>query len=320
MFLNIVLPFILAIFFAYLIYPAVIHFENKGIKRHMSIIFVYAILISTFVAFFVILVPEILINLGDLVNTLPQIAGIYREKVDSLLNFVLKSGFPPEVKNVILSESLTSIRDFESKAICWFKCILMDSITFIPCLFSLLVSLIITYYILKDRDIFRDLFLSLVPLKYKKDFTIAGTEINSILKNFIQGQLITALIVGALETICLMIIGVKFPFILGVIGGLANIIPYFGPIIGAIPAVMVGLSQSMSIGFKSLLVFIIIQQIDNAFISPKIIEGKLGIHPISTILFVIIGGELFGITGMFLIVPVCASLKVILKRVIERIV
>jgi len=141
-----------------------------------------------------------------------------------------------------------------------------------------------------------------------------------ILSCFIQGQLLTALIIGIMETVALAIIGVKYSPILGFIGGISNIIPYFGPFIGAIPSVAVALIDSPVKAFWTVVAFLVIQQIDNAFISPKIIEGRLGLHPITTILAVLAGGEFFGIIGMLVAVPVTAVLKVILKRLIEAIV
>lgn len=300
MILNITLPFILGVFFAYLIYPAVEHFQKKGIKRHLSIVFVYITLIVFFIAIIVIVLPEVLTNMSDLVYSVPQIAGIYRDNVDLALGYVLKSKFPDGAKQVIHNEILDSIKNMELFAISWVKNTLMNCIGFIPCIFRLLISLIITYYIIKDVDVYKKLIFSLTPSKYRNDITIAGREINNILKKFIQGQILTALIVATIESLCFMIIGVKFPIILGIIGGLANIIPFFGPIIGAVPAVVIGLSQSFSIAIKCIIVFVVVQQVDNAFISPKIIEGKIGLHPLSTIFIVIIGGELFGILGMFL--------------------
>ncbi len=130
----------------------------------------------------------------------------------------------------------------------------------------------------------------------------------------------TALIVSTMEVIGLFIIKVKYPIILGIVGGIANIIPYFGPIIGAVPAVAVALIQSPVKALWTIIVFTIVQQIDNAFISPKIIEGRLGLHPVTTILAVLAGGEFLGITGMLVAVPIVAILKVIAKRLVEAIV
>lgn len=145
-------------------------------------------------------------------------------------------------------------------------------------------------------------------------------EINDILSNFIQGQLLTAAIIGVMETVALFIVGVKYAPILGIIGGISNIIPYFGPFIGAIPAVAVALIDSPVKVLWTVVAFVIIQQIDNMFISPKIIEGRLGLHPVTTILAVLVGEEFFGIIGMLLAVPVTAVIKVILKRSVEAIV
>ena len=275
MILNIVLPFVLAIFFAYLITPAVEHFEKKSIKRSLSIVFVYVILLLIIIAASVIVLPEFLTNMSDLVYSVPQIASLYREKVDLFLDYVLKINFPDGAKVVIHDEVLKTIQNAELLAIAKIKNIIMDSIGFIPCLFRLLISLIITFYIIKDSDVFKKMVFSFTPAKYRNDITIAGREMNGILKNFIQGQILTAVIIASIESVFLMMVGVKFPFILGIIGGLANIIPYFGPIIGAVPAILVGLSQSGSIAMKCILVFVVIQQVDNAFISPKIIEEKI---------------------------------------------
>jgi predicted PurR-regulated permease PerM len=185
---------------------------------------------------------------------------------------------------------------------------------------DLTLSLIIAYYFIKDSKSFRDGFLSLVPRKWRNGLVNTGREINQILSNFIQGQLLTALIVGILEALGLLLINSKYPFILGLIGGIANIIPYFGPFLGCLPAVALALIESPIKALWTIVIFALVQQIDNAFISPKIIEGKLGLHPLTTILAVLIGGEFFGIIGMLVAVPIFAIIKVILKRSVEAIV
>jgi len=186
--------------------------------------------------------------------------------------------------------------------------------------FDFLMAMIIAYYLMKDADFFREGFLSLFPRKWRNGIITTAREINAVVSNFIKGQLLTALIVGCLEAIGLLIIKVRYPVVLGFVGGIANIIPYFGPFIGAIPAVAVALLQSPAKVIWTIVVFTLIQQIDNNFISPKIIEGRLGLHPVTTILVVLVGGEFFGIFGMLVSVPAAAILKIILKRTIKAIV
>jgi len=126
----------------------------------------------------------------------------------------------------------------------------------------------------------------LVPRRWRNEIIGTCREINEILSCFIQGQLLTALIIGIMETVALAIIGVKYSPILGFIGGISNIIPYFGPFIGQSFCGR-GPYRFAGESFLDGGCLLVIQQIDNAFISPKIIEGRLGLHPITTILAVL---------------------------------
>ena len=180
--------------------------------------------------------------------------------------------------------------------------------------------MIIAYYYIKDAELLKEGFLSLTPRKWRNFLISTGREVSLILANFIQGQLLTALIVGALESIGLILIHAKYPVVLGMIGGIFNIIPFFGPFLGAIPAVAVSLIESPMKALWTALVFTIIQQIDNSLISPKIIEGRLGLHPVTTILAVLVGGEFMGILGMLIAVPIAAIIKIIVNRTIDLIV
>ncbi|NLB77703.1 MAG: AI-2E family transporter, partial [Clostridiaceae bacterium] len=159
--------------------------------------------------------------------------------------------------------------------------------------------------------------LLLLPRRWRAGTIDLGKKISRILAGFIQGQLMTALIVGVLETMGLILVGMKYPLVLGMIGGLANIIPYFGPYIGAIPALAIALTISPLKAVWVAAVYIVVQQIDNSFISPKIIEGRLGLHPVATIFAVLVGGEFFGIIGMLLAVPVMAILRVFVNKFVE---
>jgi predicted PurR-regulated permease PerM len=123
-----------------------------------------------------------------------------------------------------------------------------------------------------------------------------------------------------LEAIGLIVIGMKYPLALGMLGGLANIIPYFGPYIGAIPAIAVALTISPMKAVWTALVFIAAQQIDNNFISPRMMEERLGLHPVATIFAVLAGGEFFGVPGMLLAVPAAAILRAIVNKTVDAIV
>jgi predicted PurR-regulated permease PerM len=201
MILNIAFPFILALFIAYLINPAVEGFEKIGLKRRTSIIYVYILFISILLGIFVLLLPQLYKNIRELTFAIPQIALEYNSKVNLLLDFVVKSGFPADFTNTLLAETISSVKTFELYSVAKLKDMLIDSIMLLPSLLGLLLSLIIAYYFLRDIELFKKFVYSLVPSKFRNDVSIAGREINLVIKNFIQGQLLTMVAVACLEVI-----------------------------------------------------------------------------------------------------------------------
>ncbi|EPR13004.1 AI-2E family transporter [Ruminiclostridium papyrosolvens] len=318
--IKILFPFFMAALIAYIIYPMVIRFERKGVKRSVSIILIYVFIALTLIFFGVYIMPEVLSNGKELFKTLPNITSSYREYFNCCISRIKASKWPPEVKNLIFNEINYGSGFVQVYAARIMKKTLSVLASSIVIMLNIVLSMIIAYYFLKDAETLKNSTLMLVPKRMRNDFINTGRELNAIATHFIQGQLLTALIVGTMETIGLYLVRIKYPFVLGLLGGVANMIPYFGPFLGAIPAVAVALLQSPYKAALAALVFIVVQQIDNAFISPKIIEGKLGLHPVTTIIAVLVGGEFFGIIGMLIGVPVAAMLKVILKKAIDWIV
>lgn len=317
---KILTPFFMALIIVYLVHPLVMKLERKKIKRRMAILLVYlffslAIITTTF-----FVIPGVIGNVKELIITLPQIVIQYEELFDKLITSIQSSGWPSDIKDTVFREIVNGTGFVQDKMMDGLRRILSGFIEAITALFDLVLAMIIAYYFINDGEFFKEAVLSLTPRKWRNGIIATGREINAILSNFIQGQLLTALIVGILETIGLIIIKAKYPLILGLVGGIANIIPYFGPILGAIPAVAIALIESPVKAIWTVIVFTIVQQIDNAFISPKIIEGKLGLHPVTTILAVLVGGEFFGILGMLVSVPIAAIIKVVVKRAVEAIV
>ncbi|KNY28235.1 protein of unknown function UPF0118 [Pseudobacteroides cellulosolvens ATCC 35603 = DSM 2933] len=318
--IDIVIPFFIAIIIAYTLKPLVLKMETKNIPRSLSIILIYIVLTSAIIATTIFIIPELIANTKEIMDKLPEFTGKYQKLFNSYISNIQSSKWSPEIKNAILNEIQNGsgkLQDFIMRTLSKGLNTTMKAVTIF---FDLTLSLIIAYYFIKDSKSFRDGFLSLVPRKWRNGLINTGREINQILSNFIQGQLLTALIVGVLEALGLLLINSKYPFILGLIGGIANIIPYFGPFLGCLPAVALALIESPIKALWTIIIFSLVQQIDNAFISPKIIEGKLGLHPLTTIVAVLIGGEFFGIIGMLVSVPIFAIIKVILKRSVEAIV
>ncbi|MCX7745346.1 MAG: AI-2E family transporter [Clostridia bacterium] len=317
---KIFIPFFLAVIIAYLLNPLVIRLEGKKVPRQISILAIYLVFSVLTVTVLIFIVPALINNTKDLISTIPGITNTYQSFFNRLMNTIQSSSWPQDLKTTIFREIYEGTQFVQNTAIQTLKWSLGKCFNALTMFFDFLLALIIAYYFIKDAEFFRESALSLTPRRWRNWLINTGREVSSILSHFVQGQLLTALIIGSLQAIGLFIVKVKYPLVLGLFGGLANTIPYFGPLIGAVPAVALALIDSPFKALWASIVFIIIQQLDNAFISPKIIEGKLGLHPVTTILAVLIGGEFLGIVGMLISVPLMAVLKVLVKRSVEAIV
>lgn len=184
---------------------------------------------------------------------------------------------------------------------------------------DVLTAFVMAFYFLRDTELLRDWILSVFPYKWRNGVSSLMDELGKIFSDFLMGQLLIALIVGILETLGLLLLNVPYAPVLGFLGGILNIVPYFGPFIGAVPAVLAAFFISPVKAIWTAILFIIIQQFDNNFLTPKIVEGKLGVHPITTILMVFLGGEFFGIVGILIAVPCYAAIRAIIKKILPKV-
>lgn len=264
---KIFFPFFMAIIIAYLIKPFVTRLQRHHINTGVSILLVYLFFIFIAGITIIFLVPELINNIRDLINTLPAITEDYKGMFDNLLSWIRSSKWPPEVKNAIFEQIQNGIgiaQGFVGNSLKKALDMLIETVTII---YNLTLAAFIAYYLVKDGHKIRDKALSLIPRKWREKLVKTGRDINKVMYSFIQGQLLDAFIVGILETIGLIIAGVKYPVVLGVVGGLSNIIPYFGPFIGAIPALAVSLTQSVTKAVITIAIFVVVQQLDSSFIN-----------------------------------------------------
>ena len=155
--------------------------------------------------------------------------------------------------------------------------------------------------------------------KVGKGISKASLTVHSTFSNYLRGQFLDATIVGVLSAIALSIVGVDYAIVIGLIAGICNMIPYIGPIIGTVLAVIMALlSGDLKLVIWVIIAMVIVQQLDNNILAPKIVGDSVGLHPIFTMLAILIGGNLGGLIGMLLAVPLAASAKIIIKEWYEN--
>ncbi|MCK8817572.1 AI-2E family transporter [Natroniella sulfidigena] len=304
------IPIILSGFLFYLLRPAVSIME-KRLSRRMSILLLYLILVYILISLLFIVGPLLQRQFYSLIENMPVIISEIQSSLIDIQESDFFQRYPlSEMLNIeeFIFELGDSINQMTTN-------LASDILAFLGTLVNLVLVLIIVpfilYYLLKDGEKLGRSIVSIFNEKQRDDAQSTLQDIDKTLSAYIRGQGIVCLCVGTLCYLAFLIIGLDYALLLAVIAGVTNIIPYFGPWIGTVPAVVVGLFQSPMIALITVGVVFIIQQIESNLIAPQVIGRKLKMHPI-TIMFLILGaGSLIGLIGMILVVPTYAICKVI---------
>ena len=191
-------------------------------------------------------------------------------------------------------------------------------ITFFGGILSTIVIVIVTYYLsLYDQSIKRSI-RSLLPAKYQPYFSHLTLRMQDKIGLWLRGQLVLCLIIFFMVLIGLSLLGVKYVWVLALLAGVSEIIPYFGPIIGAVPAVFIAFTQSPELGLATLALYFFIQQAENYLIVPKVMQKAVGLNPVVIIIAMLIGAQVAGIFGILLAVPVTTALNVAFSDFAEQ--
>ncbi|MBS5949547.1 MAG: AI-2E family transporter [Clostridium sp.] len=274
-------------------------------KRVASIIIILGIFIIIGI-FLYILIPSILKES----NNITDIIGNIDDYIDVLYS-KLKINEIEFLKNiyVIINEKLNTF------LVTFSESFLTNILEGIENIISLAIIPIVTYYFLVDGELLFHKLLLILPTEKRIVIKKVLTHIDKVLSRYIVSQLFLSLIIGVITSIALLILGVDFAIPLGIFNGILNIIPYFGPIIGGIPAVFVALISSPKRALFTALVVFLIQQIEGNILSPKITGDSTNMHPIIIIILLLIGEKLGGFVGMIIAVPIGVIIKVIYEDI-----
>ncbi len=195
----------------------------------------------------------------------------------------------------------------------WFFSHFLDAASVIM---GIVIIPFIVFFFMKDGREFKRVFVSIMPNRYFEFTLYLIHKLNIQIGNYLRGQMLDSTIVGILSILALWLIGVKYFFIIGIFAGLANLIPYFGPVTGATIAIIVSIIQTG--GFDKVLyiivAFALIRLVDDVLVQPLVVAKSVHIHPLMVLLSILIGGKLFGILGMLLSVPVAGFIKVVVHE------
>jgi predicted PurR-regulated permease PerM len=333
-------PLIIALVIAYLLHPLVSWIDRiiskyikplaadadnsnkyQHLRRTLSVLITY--LFFLFVLVLLVYGLYILISgslprhldLNSMILAIGNYSQTYNELFNRLITYIQTAGFSEGLKNQLLGFIILAqnfIGDFISGL---FSSLQRGGNN----LLAIMMGVVISFYLLKDIEYFNNLYHECTVLLFNRSHNekLSGflTEVNGVVGNFIRGQLLVALIVGVFSSIALYLVGLDYAVLVGMTVGLCDIIPYFGPVVGSVIAVIVALVTGSPM--KALLAVValwVVQQLEGNIIAPKIIGKRVGLHPVFIILAIVIGGYFFGLVGMLLAVPTAGITKLILLR------
>ena len=300
--------------------------SNVGLIRFFAMLDCYVIILGILVLTFVYVIPQLINSLSTIVNLATEAITGLIGKVDKLAdrwnNLPVASYIDSdELVNVLNGQlgNLTSgIQKFLSNLVPQVYTIFMQ---FANSVINLVIGLIVSIYIIADRERMLAGVKKIIYAMFRKDQAMlilnVGNETANIFKFFFLGKIIDSLIIGIICYIMMLILRLDYPLLIATLVGVTNVIPYFGPVFGAVPSAMILFLSSPMQAFVFVIMVLILQQFDGNILGPYILGGTLGIKPFWIIFSVTVGGSLFGVAGMLFGVPFFTVLYTLIKRYID---
>lgn len=318
--LSLLTPFVIAFILAYIFNPIVSFLENKlNIKRIFALLITYGFLILLIGSFILFTAPIIISSIADMVSQFP----LYVEKTQYFfidLGNSLKNVDPKTLKEVG-DKIMSAMPEIGNFLIGYIGQIFNTTFSISKFIIQFVLAFIICFYIILEKEKFFDFYKKVLYItfgeKYAKLTLDVGNTLNTNIGKYFTGKILDSFIVGLLSAIGLYFLKSKYALLFGTLIGIMNLIPYFGPVIGMTPVVIINLFYDPKIALFSLVYLLLVQQLEVAVIEPKIVGGQLGLSPFLTILAVTVGGGFFGIPGMILSVPIMGVVKIYLGEYIE---
>ena len=293
---EIFLLFFVSLILSLALLPFIEKLERRGLSRSLSAVVVYFSLIVVFA-----------LVVGSGVSPMVEQTTLFFSHLPKIIESVLSN---PQVSSVSrqLIEEVT--RQLASASISVVKITLGIFGSFL----SLVTILVFSFYFSLDYENLSNRFVSFFSDGTKRTINEALEEIEKRLGSWVRGEFVLMIVIAALSYIGLSLLGVNYALPLSLIAGVLEIVPVIGPVISAIPAVIVGFAGSTALGLGVLALYILIQQFENNIIVPRVMKKAVGFNPLLTMGAIFVGGKMFGVVGALLAVPVVLILQVIIPK------
>jgi len=310
-FLYAIRDILILLFFAIIIASAVDlparRLDKLKIPRIISVLLIYLVCIGLLIGLLVLFVPSLTQEIEAFSIEFPEYANKLYQKFQRLQDSSLYQKLVNEIQGTLnnLKEDLRgSVGD-----------ILTKTFRIFGGLFSVIIVMVISFYLAVQKGSIQDLLRGVTPKEHEAYALNLWQRAQKKMGHWLQGQLFLALVIGVLVYIGLSLLGIRFALLLAIIAGILELVPYIGPVLSAIPAVILAFFQAPILALWVLILYIVVQQLENYLLVPIIMKKVVGLNPVIVIIALLIGGKLLGILGIILAVPAAAVLAEFFKDI-----
>lgn len=302
---NVVVIFIISAFVAFILHP-VVEYLDRRLPRVVSIVIVYlaVVVVLTVVAGF--LVPVVSQQFTEFAESLPR----FSDKASRLFDEIQKEyiGLPPGWRNAV-DRGLAEVQQFAVRAT---ERVIPALLEFFTGLVALVFIPFLTFFMLLDYHGYKRMLMSIVPRRSRRTVTELLRRLDQVLWNFLKGEMILMAAVGTATGVLLYFVGMPYPAVFGVLAGLLELIPNYGPFITTVVVVIIGLIVSPIMALKAGAVAIGVQVVENVFLVPVVMAKAVGLNPVTVALAIFIGAASAGPLGMLIAIPLAVMIKVVI--------
>ncbi|RVU32823.1 AI-2E family transporter [Neptunomonas marina] len=309
-------PFLVGALLAYLTDPMADRLEEMGASRTSAVIIVFIVLGAFFSLAVLMVLPKLGQQIQLMMQQIPQVIDLFENKVFPALQTYL--GTDAQIGDFSMIKTLIAGNWEETGNIMTqlAKSVTKSSLAVMGWIANLLLIPVVTFYLLRDWDVMMAKIGRLLPRNIEPKVTMLATESDEVLGAFIKGQLLVMLALGTVYAVGLWLVGVNLALLLGMLAGLASIVPYMGFIVGIVAS---GVAAYMQFQDPIILVWVgvvfgIGQALEGMVLTPLLVGDRIGLHPVAVIFAIMAGGQLFGFVGILIALPVAAVIMVFLRH------
>ena len=306
--ISILSPLFIGLLIAWLVEPAINYFVKNKVGRKLATVVVYLILIFIIILIAALIVPEFIAQVNELITRIPN----FLKSINTFINDTFKSTADfdlSSVKESLINTINNFVNNFTSENLTGIVEKLSSSIKVVS---NFVLGILIAFYLSLDFKNVNKYVSILVPNRFHEDIKKITTPLNEMLRNYVNGTLLSCLFVMILSLIGFLISGVSSPLLFAIFCAITNLIPYFGPYIGGIPVILIGFTMNPYVGLGCLITVVLVQFLEGNILNPLIVGKAVDLHPVILMLSLLVFEYFFGIFGMVIAVPIVATIKIVL--------